>query len=63
MFVCRRAIRLPTVIVSADSPHISGSTTSLRDANAMRISWSRATKPADFDSTARNAVIGVGAPS
>ena len=42
---------------------MSGSITSERAANAMRISWSSATKPAVFDSTARNAVIGVGAPS
>ena len=42
---------------------MSGSTTSVRAANAMRMSWSSATKPAVFDSTARNAVIGVGAPS
>ena len=32
MFVWRRAMRLPTVIVSADSTHISGSITSVRGA-------------------------------
>ena len=63
MFVWRRAMRLPTVIVSAASTHMSGPTTSVRPGKATRISWSRATKPAAFEATARNAVIGVGAPS
>ena len=63
MLVCRSAIRLPTVMVMAASTHMSGPTTSVRPAKAMRMSWSRATKPAAFELTARNAVIGVGAPS
>ena len=63
MFVWRSAMRLPTVMVTAASTHISGSTTSERAAKAMRMSSSRATKPAPLDRTARKAVIGVGAPS
>ena len=63
MLVWRRAMRLPTVIVSAASTHMSGSITSLRPSKATKMSWSRATKPAAFEATARNAAIGVGAPS
>src|SRR3954466_2231236 len=62
-FVCRSAIRLPTVIVSAASVQNSGCQTLLWFQNAMYTRFSSATKPAAFDATDRNAVIGVGAPS
>ncbi len=63
MFVWRRAMRLPTVMVSAANTHMSGPTTSERPAKAIRISCSRATNPAALELTARKAVMGVGAPS
>ena len=63
MLVWRRAIRLPTVIVSAASTQNSGPHTSARPRKPTKISWSRATKPAAFDATDRKAVTGVGAPS
>ena len=61
--VWRRAIRLPTVIDSAARMNITGCTMSLRSAKATNTSWISAANPAVLDATARNAVIGVGAPS
>ena len=61
MLVWRSASRLPTVIVSAASTQNSGCQTSLADGKATNTSSSRATKPAAFDATDRNAVTGVGA--
>src|SRR4029079_3812854 len=55
--------RLPTVIVSAASVQKSGCHTSLWFQKAMYTRFRRATNPAVFDATDRNAVIGVGAPS
>src|SRR6266542_1177743 len=63
MFVCRNAMRLPTVMVSAARTQNIGSHTSWRPKKPTNTSWSAATKPAAFDPTDRNAVIGVGAPS
>ena len=63
MFVWRRAMTLPTVIVSADSTQTSGPYTPSADGKAMKIMAIRATNPAAFDDTDRNAVTGVGAPS
>src|SRR3954453_18241550 len=61
-FVCRSAIRLPTVIVSTASTQNMGSHTSCWSKNPTNTSSMIATKPAAFDATERNAVIGVGAP-
>ena len=64
MFVWRRASTLPTVIVSADEHpderpvHAVGRREGEEDHERCR-----ATKPAAFDDTDRNAVTGVGAPS
>ena len=63
MFVWRNATRLPTVIVSAASTQNSGPHTLDCAGKPMKMSWNRATKPAVFDATERNAVTGVGAPS
>ena len=63
MFVWRSASTLPTVIVSAASTHISGPYTPSALGKARKITRIRATKPAAFDDTDRNAVTGVGAPS
>ena len=63
MLVWRRAMRLPTVIVSAASTQKSGCQTSLAAGEADEDQLERATKPAAFDATDRNAVTGVGAPS
>src|SRR4051794_7275796 len=63
MFVCRSAMRLPTVMVSAASTHSIGSHTSWRPRKPTNSSCMIATNPAAFDATDRNAVIGVGAPS
>ena len=63
MLVWRRAMRLPTVIVSAASTHIIGPYDVVAAEEADEDSSMMATKPAAFDATDRNAVIGVGAPS
>ena len=56
-------MRLPTVIVSAESTQNRGSHTSLSARKPTKISVTRATKPAALEATDRNAVMGVGAPS
>src|SRR5438477_4723840 len=63
MLVWRSATRLPTVIVNADRTQNSGCQTSLPEGKATKTRVSSATKPAAFDATDKNAVIGVGAPS
>ena len=63
MFVWRRATRLPTVMVSADSVQTSGPYTPSAVGKAVKMRSTRATKPAAFEATDRNAVTGVGAPS
>src|SRR4051812_14314988 len=63
MFVCRKATTLPTVIVSAAITHMNGRYTSVACGKARYTSRIKATKPAAFDATLRNAVTGVGAPS
>ncbi len=63
MFVWRSAMTLPAVIDAAARTHISGWNTSLRPRKPTTIRFMRATKPAAFDATARNAATGVGAPS
>ncbi len=61
--VWRRAMKLPTNMVTAASTHMSGSHTSWRGQKPTNSSVISATKPAAFEATARNAVTGVGAPS
>ena len=63
MLVCRSAIKLPTVIVSAASAQNSGAHTSWRLRNPTYTSSRMATMPPVFDATDRKAVTGVGAPS
>ncbi len=63
MFVCRKASRLPTVMVRAASTQNRGCHTSFADGNATKTSARSATNPAAFEATERKAVIGVGAPS
>ena len=53
MFVWRRAMTLPTVIVSADSTQMSGPYTPSADGKAMKIMAIRATNPAAFADTDR----------
>jgi len=62
MFVCFRATTLPTVIVSAERIQNTGCQTSLEPGNPTYTTVTRATKPAVFDATDKNAVTGVGAP-
>ena len=63
MLVWRRAMTLPTVIVSAASTQMNGWYTPSAAGKAMKISGTRATKPAALAATDKNAVTGVGAPS
>src|SRR3954454_3523630 len=61
-FVWRSAIRLPTDIVSTASTQNIGCHTSCWPKKPTKTSSMIATKPAAFDATERNAVMGVGAP-
>jgi len=63
MFVCRRAMTLPMVIVRAARTHTSGPYTSLALGKARKMTSIRATNPAALVDTEKNAVTGVGAPS
>src|SRR3990170_5077793 len=63
MFVWRNASTLPTVIVNAASTQISGPYTPSAVGKARKTVVVRATNPAAFDDTDKNAVTGVGAPS
>ena len=63
MLFWRNAMRLPTVIVSTASAQNIGCHTSCWWKKPTKTSWRMATKPAAFEATDRNAVIGVGAPS
>jgi AmmeMemoRadiSam system protein A len=63
MLPCRKAIRLPTVIVSAaNTANIPGHT-SIAGAKAVTKTRISTAKPAAFEPTERKVVTGVGAPS